>query len=442
MTKRLWIMTACSVLTWSVNVRAQSSAPNSPQALAAQYVNTDTGLTLDAAITRALAQEPALRATRTEVDVAKGARLQAGLRPNPTVSFMQQTEPAGTDSQSRVEMQWPLELFRKTGRVSVAEQEVQATEHSVSDRERLLAADVRMKYGEVIAAVRDLSVSDDLVATTTRQSQLLRARVEQGGTPPLERNMVEVELRRLEAERFLQAGQVDRAVIELKRLLGMSANAPLQLRDTLEQLVMREVTLSLGPRGTAVPIRADVQEAEARIRIADAQIDRARREGRFDLGLFGSYMRTDAGFPQLGRNAHGELTRVRGLFHYLSAGATVSVPLHNRNQGGIASAQAERAGAAARLDAARLTAEAEVAAAIARDQRARSAIAVYTGGARDLARQNLDVVSQTYGLGRATVFDVLAEQRRYLDFEHAYSNALREAYDARTALRRALGDVR
>ena len=96
----------------------------------------------------------------------------------------------------------------------------------------------------------------------------------------------------------------------------------------------------------------------------------------------------------------------------------------------------------ARLDAARLTAEAEIAAALARDERARGAVAVYRGGAGDLARQNLDVVSQTYELGRATVFDVLAEQRRYLDFEHAYSNALREAYEARTALRRALGDVR
>ena len=39
-----------------------------------------------------------------------------------------------------------------------------------------------------------------------------------------------------------------------------------------------------------------MQEAEARIRVADAQIDRARREGRFDLSLFGSYMRMDAGF--------------------------------------------------------------------------------------------------------------------------------------------------
>ena len=443
MTTRLSIAAAaCGVLMGSVNVRAQSNAPNSPRAFASRYVNTETGLTLDEAITRALGQEPMLRATRTEVDVAKGARLQAGLRPSPTVSFMQQTEPGGTDRQSRVEMQWPLDMFRKTGRVAVAEQELQATEQSVSNRERLLAADVRMKYGEVVAAVRDLSVSDDLVATTTRQSDLLRARVDQGGIPPLERNMVEVELSRLDAERLLQAGQVDRAVIELKRLLGMRANAPLQLRDTLEQLVLRDVALPSRPDSTAVASRADVQEAEARMRVADAQIDRARREGRFDLSLFGSYMRTDAGFPQLGLNAQGELTRVRGLFHYLSAGATLSVPLRNRNQGEVASAEAERAGAAKRLDAAQLTAEAEIAAAMARDERARSAIAVYTGGARDLARQNLDVVSQTYELGRATVFDVLAEQRRYLDFEHSYSNALREAYDARTALRRALGDVR
>ncbi len=442
MTKRLWIEAACGVLTWSVSVWAQSGALDPREALASQYVNTETGVTLDDAITRALEQEPTLRATRTAVGVARGVQLQAGLRPNPTVSFMQLQEPGGTDSQSRVEIQWPLDLFRKTGRVAVAEQERQATEQSVSHRERMLAADVRMKYGEAVAAVRDLSVSDELVATTTRQYDLLRARVDQGGSPPLERNMLEVELRRLEAGRLLEAGHVDRAVIELKRLLGLRANAPLQLRDTLEQLVAREGAMPPRPDATAVAIRPDVQEAEARMRVADALIDRARREGRVDLSLFASYMRMDAGFPQLGRNAQGELTRVRGLFHDFSAGAALTVPLRNRNQGEVASARAERAGAAARLDAAQLTAEAEIAAAAARDERARSAIAVYGGGARDLARQNLDVVSQTYELGRATLFDVLAEQRRYLDLEHAYGNALREAYEARTALRRALGDVR
>jgi cobalt-zinc-cadmium efflux system outer membrane protein len=442
MTKHLWIVTACGILTGSLNVGAQSAAPGRRDALASEYVNTETGLTLADAITRALAQEPTLRATRVSVDVAKGGQLQAGLRPNPTVSLMQQAEPGGTDTQTRVDLQWPLDLFRKTGRVAVAAQELQATQQSVLDRERLLAADVRMKYGEVAAAVRDLSVSDDVIATTTRQSELLRARVEQGGTPPLERNVVEVELRRLQAERFLQAGQVDRVIVELKRLLGMRANAPLQLRDSLEQLVIGELDRPMTPDATAVATRADVQEAEARIHVADAQIDRARRDGRFDLSLFGSYMRTDAGFPQFGVNGQGELARVRDVFHYLSAGVAVTLPLRNQNQGEIAMARAERTGATVRLTAAQLTAESEMAAALARDERARGAIAVYRGGARDLAQQNLNVVSQTYGLGRATVFDVLAEQRRYLDLERGYSTALREAFEARTALRRALGDVR
>ena len=77
-----------------------------------------------------------------------------------------------------------------------------------------------------------------------------------------------------------------------------------------------------------------------------------------------------------------------------------------------------------------------------RDEHAQQAIAVYTSDTRALARQNLIVVSQTYELGRATVFDVLAEQRRYLDVERAFTSSLREAYEARQAFRRALGDVR
>jgi len=130
------------------------------------------------------------------------------------------------------------------------------------------------------------------------------------------------------------------------------------------------------------------------------------------------------------------------VFHDVSVGAAVTVPFRNQNQGEIASAQAERAGATARRDAARLSAETEIAVAKIRDARARDAVEMYRTGARNLARQNLDVVTQTYELGRATVFDVLAEQRRYLDLELAYSKALRDAYEARTALRLALGDLR
>ena len=63
-------------------------------------------------------------------------------------------------------------------------------------------------------------------------------------------------------------------------------------------------------------------------------------------------------------------------------------------------------------------------------------------GAQALARQNRTVVGQSYELGRVTVFEVLAERRRYLDVERAYTDTLRSAYDARTALLEALGGVR
>ena len=59
-----------------------------------------------------------------------------------------------------------------------------------------------------------------------------------------------------------------------------------------------------------------------------------------------------------------------------------------------------------------------------------------------LARQNLNVVRQTFDLGRATVFDVLTEQRRYLEIEQGYTRTLREAWEARAALKRALGETK
>jgi cobalt-zinc-cadmium efflux system outer membrane protein len=440
--RRALCLGTCVIIS-TVAVNAQSMAPVQSEALAPRYLDAVTGLTLQDAVGRALEHEPSIRAARAETDVARGVRVQAALRPNPTVSFMQQQELAGTDSQSRVEVQWPLDLFRRPGRVGVAEREVEATEHAVANRERLLAADVRMKYGEIVGMLRELAIGDDLVAAMARQRALVRARVEQGSTPPLERNMLDVEGRRLEAERLLQAGKVEAALMELKRLLGASPDERLQVRDTLESIVQTDATIPLpSVAAPAVATRPDVQEAEARLRAAGARIDRARLEGRPDVSLFGMYMRMDAGFPQQGINDKGDLERVRGLFHYVSGGAMVTMPLRNRNQGAIASAQAARGGAAAALAALQLAAQAEIAAARARDDYARRAMAVYAEGARSLARQNLEVLTQTYELGRATVFDVLNEQRRYLDLERAYTAALQEAYDARTALRRALGDVR
>ena len=407
-----------------------------------QYVDERAGMTLDAAIARAREREPSLRAVRADIDVARGMRQQADLRPNPTLTVERREEPAGTDHQTSVGVQWPLDLYRRSARVQTADRLLQASEFAARDRERLLVASVRLQYGVAAAAVRDTVVAAEIVATAQRQLDLVRARVDAGGAPPLERDLLEVELQRFEAQRLLAAGRADAASVQLKRLLGMSPDESLLLRAGLETLV-------IGADGAATPAgtppiteRPDVREAAARIAAADAHIDQARREGRADVSLYGTYMRMDAGFPQQGFGSTGQIERVRGQFNYVAGGAMIALPLFNRNQGQVAAAQAERSGAEARSAAAELAARAEVAAAQARDAQAQRAVALYGSGVRTLARQNLDVVRQTFELGRATVYDVLTEQRRYLDMEQAYTAALREAWEARAELRRALGETR
>lgn len=450
MKRHLMIVSAAAILLAAARTGAQTPGMPSPAQIApapsAHYVDPAGGLALEDAIALAMKQEPSLRAARTDIDAAVARRRQAALRANPTATFERRIEPGGTDNLTSIGVQLPLELFRRGARITEAEREIGVWRYDVADRERRLAAEVRARYGDVLIAVRELTVLDDLLLTTRRQLELVAARAKEGAAPPFERDLLDVEVRRLVSDRRLQVGRVDAALVRLRRIVGLTPEAPMTVRETLEAVVTRESTstvLSTAADPDAV-IRTlpDVLAAEARITTADARIQRSASEGRADVSLFGTYMRMDAGFAQMGVAPGGGLERVRGLFNYAAGGAMVMVPLLNRNQGAVAAARAERAGAAAARDAAVLQAQADLAAARIEDASARDAVALYRDGAQRLARQNLDVVGQTFELGRATVFDVLTEQRRYLEVEQSFTDALRSAFEARTRLQLARGDLR
>jgi outer membrane protein, heavy metal efflux system len=430
---------ALLILSALVGSAAAAQTVASQLPTSAFFVDPRDGLSLEQAIRRAFDREPSLRAARTSLDAARDARVQAGLRKNPSLTVDLRGEPAGTDNQTMISVEWPLDLFRRDGREAVADREMTAVQLSIADRERVLASDVRARFGDVLAASRDLALLEELIDVVRRQHDLLRSRVDEGASPPLERDLLDVEQRRLEADRLLQLGRTERAMFELKRMIGASPSDIVRVRETLEDMVNRESTGTV-TADVAEP-RSDVREAEARIAVADAKIDRAQREGRFDVSLFGGYTRMDAGFPQFGVSSLGTPERVHGVFHYVSGGATVTLPFFNRNQGEVAAAQAERTGAIASHEAARLSAETEVATARAFDQRAREAVQRYGATAHTLARQNLSVIAQSYELGRTTIFEVIAEQKRYIELERAYTETLRAAYEARTALTRALGEM-
>jgi cobalt-zinc-cadmium efflux system outer membrane protein len=369
--------------------------------------------------------------------MARAMRIQAALRANPAVSLEQRQEPGGSDSATEIGVEWPLELFRRGSRVAVADAELRVAEFEESDLRRQLAVAVSAAYGEAAAAARQLAILDEVLAVATNQLELLRARVTQGAVPTLDRDMVDLELRRIQAERFVHVGRADRALARLRRLLAMPPDAPLRPAQTLDELV------ASFPGGAPTDAaRPDILAAQARVRVEEQRLEAARNEGRTDVTVFASYMRMDAGFPQRGLGPGGGLERVRGQFNYLTAGAMVMLPLWNRQQGTIAAAVAARQGAEARLEAAQLTAAAEAAEARAWYEQARRAVVLYADGMRPLARRNLDTVRETYQLGRVTIADVLAEQRRYLEVERAYTDALVEAYASGVSLRRASGALR
>jgi cobalt-zinc-cadmium efflux system outer membrane protein len=244
----------------------------------------------------------------------------------------------------------------------------------------------------------------------------------------------------MESARELAAGRVEVALAALRRRLGRPADAELSLRMSLEAVVVSERAAEAAGRPEVE--RADVKAAEAEAAVAQARTREARQDAKPEVSLFGSYMRMDQGFSQSGFNVLGQLEPVHGTFHNAAGGVRLSIPFFNRGQGTIAAARAREIVAAETLRGRRLDAASDLAAATARLAAARRAAAAYSVDGRALARRNLDVMRETYTLGRVALFDVLNEQRRYLEFESSYTDALAELFAAITALRGATGDIR
>ena len=402
--------------------------------------------TIEQLVATALERSPELRAARTEIAAAGGQVTQAGLRPNPTLSASRMLM-TGQQHQTLVELEWPLDLYRRTARIGVAQDAVRLATVSVDDRERILAASVRERAGRLLAARRNVEVMTEGLTAARRTRELLDARVTEGEIPKIDANIAAVEAGRIEADLALAQADVDAAAIELKALVGLTADSPLLLSESLEQLVRMSpapptAPSSPAPPASAIAARADIQAATARVALADARLEQARREGRMDLSLVGNYGREGYGFVQRGFDAAGRLVPVQGNFHSVEIGARVTLPVRNRNQGVVASAEAERSGEQQQLAARQLAAQSEIDAAVIRDREAQRAVDMYATSLRDLARQNVDVQLEAYDLGRTPLSELLTEQRRYLDVESAYTAVLARAYDARVALRRARGEIR
>lgn len=397
-----------------------------PVALQAQ-----SAWTVDQLIARALEAHPALAEARARIAAAEGRRVQAGLRPNPTVSAGLRTEIGGMGRMTETAAVLPLDLFRRGPRIALADAGVDVAE---ADARRVFLAtelDVRRQYGAVLAARRRADVARELESTAKSIFDLLAARAEAGAAPPLDRDLARVELERMTARRLAAEADVDAALVALARAAGIRTEPP-RVTGALEPAIASPDVARLAGEAPATSVRAhpEVVAAEARIMESAAAIDRIRSEGKWDLSLSAGYVRMRNGFPLRAFDEAGELRGIQGTFNNVTAGAMVMVPLFNRNQGAVAAGMAEREAAEAAAASTILEAEADVSRTAIELRAALAVAARYRGTIVPQAVKNLETVNGRYELGRGTLFDVLQARQQLLQIQDEYTDALRRAYDA------------
>lgn len=185
--------------------------------------------------------------------------------------------------------------------------------------------------------------------------------------------------------------------------------------------------------------RPDLQGVRAMQTLSEAQIEQPRAAGRFDASASLGYGRNNFSFPVNGITDTGALRLVQDVFHSITFGVTLEIPVRNPNQPAIEAAVANSEAATKRLEFAELAVRREVAAAFARYTSSGRAMEIFRVGVRDQVNANLDVVRQTYELGSRNLIDYLIEQRHFIELENEFINTQLETYQARVEILRAAG---
>jgi cobalt-zinc-cadmium efflux system outer membrane protein len=413
------------------------SAVNASLSSITKYLDQSKGQTAGELVALALENNGEIAALKQEVEAAEALVKQAKLRPNPTLETGGSRQIGGGDNSLMVNGTLPLELGgRREARIRIAERELELRKLALLDRQRLLAAEVRSKFGESLAAVFKLKFTEEMLGVATENYNLVAATVAEGRRAPLEQNMETVELNRLRAMRETSEGAIEIALLELRNLAGLPPETPIRLSGDFENLLdLLPPKVEAAER--ALQTRPDLQGARTIELLMQARTEQARAEGRINASLTAGYQRMKSGFPLRAFDDAGSLQPIDSRFNFFTFGVMLDLPLRNRNQGMVAAAVFDEEAARKRREFGELTIRREVAAAYARYESAARAMQIYRVGVREQSAANLSVVRQVYELGSKPLFDYIAEQRRFIEIENGFIDAELETYLAHIEILRA-----
>jgi outer membrane protein, heavy metal efflux system len=411
--------------TSSTSAAPQAEAPEQrPDPLA--EVQGRAPLSLEELLTMARRQNPTLRAARALIAQSAGKATQAGLLPNPLVGYQGEQIRGGASGGGEqggfVEQTIPLggklglrrEAYRaqeRTGELGLREQEAQIEGEVESRFYGALALEQQIQIRQHLAEV----AAD--AASTARQL----ANVGQADAPDVLQAEVEAE------QAGLETVMTERHYIAAFHQLAAAAGQPdlplAHLEGKLEDPppALDATTLDRMKSESPAVLRADAAVAEA-----EARLRSARRDVVPDLTV------------RAGEQWNGELLRERpnqAVGPQSFASASIDLPLWNRNQGNIATAeaaleQARAQAARARMALAQAEAPLEQQYRIAADevQRYRTELLPRAQQAYELYRDRYEQMAAAYP-------QVLVSQRTLFQLQVDYARALGELWQNAALLR-------
>jgi len=396
------------------------------------------GLSVEQLIEAGLSRRADLLAARQRLAAAEGRVRQAGLRPNPEfeAEYGSARFLAGEpESELDIGISQTFETGGKRGkRTAVARLELQRTRFEVLALERQYAAEVRLAYARAVAAGRQLDALEQLIGINEELLRVTNARLNEGDVAPVELNLVRVETARLRVQAVRAGGEFEGEIISLRSLAGFEMTetlriAPLPERPPRLDLNASELTeIALRERVDLQAARLGEELGTARIRLAQAQsVPNVAASVRFSRER--SFVDVDA----------GGIEAIRDMDNALTFGIAVEIPVFNRNQGEIAAAAGERIEAERQREFMEATIRRDVALAHRRYRAAAETLVLYSTQIVPRTEEIVRSVRAAYGLGEFSIFDVLNEQRRLIESETGYNEALRDYYTALAELERALG---
>jgi outer membrane protein, heavy metal efflux system len=238
--------------------------------LAAQTAPPAAPLTLEEALSIAVANNKTIAAARLQRSVDLAGVDVARERPNPDLAY----EATRDTPHQTISASFPLELGGKRGARTAAAQAAVATGEAELDQ--LIASlrdQVRRTYIELAGAERKVAIAQEVADLFTRARDAAHARAVAGDAPRRDDVAAQVDWFGAQNDVIAAHGEVDAIRASLNVLLGRPAASPLSLATTLEPVPVPTLDAALA---RTTQVNTDVEVIDRQIAEQTARIGVAR----------------------------------------------------------------------------------------------------------------------------------------------------------------------